>query len=319
MFTSLSGDPGSHSESNPARVCLKAVVLFCGLAILTTFPSIGWAGSARDYLNAPINTWLTFYNVGYSTSVTPEDGMDVTSSIRANVLSQSVVVTRTMDYWGRTGGISLVLPYTYLEASSDAFRSSNQGLSDISLLWQINIFGGPALTKEQFRSFVPQTFASFHFFMGTPLGTYDPESTLNPSSNRWTFFPTINYSYTPDHGWTWLETYCSTKVFTKNADYRVGNASRLTQKPLFLIEGHASRNITPALWLSADAYYNVGGETSIDGVGKRDAANTLRLGTGMGLRIWAGVDVVLNYERVVTKPAGEPDSQTIRMTIRRVW
>jgi hypothetical protein len=132
MFTSLSGDPGSHSESNPARVCLKAVVLFCGLAILTTFPSIGWAGSARDYLNAPINTWLTFYNVGYSTSVTPEDGMDVTSSIRANVLSQSVVVTRTMDYWGRTGGISLVLPYTYLEASSDAFRSSNQGLSDIA-------------------------------------------------------------------------------------------------------------------------------------------------------------------------------------------
>ena len=66
-------------------------------------------------------------------------------------------------------------------------------------------------------------------------------------------------------------------------------ASELTQKPLFLIEGHASRNITPGLWLSADAYYSVGGETSIDGVSQRDAADTLRLGTGMGLRIWAGV------------------------------
>ena len=53
------------------------------------FPRFGLAGSARDYLNAPIDSWLTFYNVGYSTSVTPEDGMDVTSSIRANVLSQS--------------------------------------------------------------------------------------------------------------------------------------------------------------------------------------------------------------------------------------
>jgi hypothetical protein len=61
------------------------------------------AGSARDYLNAPIDTWLTFYNFGYSTLVTPEDGMDVTSSVTSNVLSQSIVVTRTMDFWGRTG------------------------------------------------------------------------------------------------------------------------------------------------------------------------------------------------------------------------
>jgi hypothetical protein len=73
------------------------------------------------------------------------------------------------------------------------------------------------------------------------------------------------------------------------------------------------------MWLSADAYYSGGGETSIDGVSQRDAADTLRLGTGMGLRIWAGVDVVLNYERVVAKPAGQPDAQTIRMTIWRFW
>src|SRR5215471_3094858 len=195
----------SHLETNPDMVLLKAAVLLCGIAVLTTFPSTGLAGSARDYLNAPIDSWLTFYNVGYFTSVTPEDGMDETPSIRANVLSQSVVVTRTMDYWGRTGGISVILPYTYLEASSNAFQASNQGLSDIGFLWQMNIFGGPALTKEQFRSFVPQTYASFHFFVGTPLGTYDAENTLNPSSNRWTFFPTINYSYTPDQGWTWLD------------------------------------------------------------------------------------------------------------------
>ena len=103
--------------ANQFRVCFKAAVLLCALAVLTIFPGTGLAGSARDYLNAPIDSWLTFYNVGYSTSVTPEDGMDVTSSIRANVLSQSVVLTRTMNYWGRTGGISVIVPYRYLEAS----------------------------------------------------------------------------------------------------------------------------------------------------------------------------------------------------------
>src|SRR5215472_12352130 len=103
------------------------------------------AGSARDYLNAPIDTWLTFYNFGYSTLVTPEDGMDVTSSVTSNVLSQSVVVTRTLNFGGRTGGISVIFPYRYLSTSSDVFRASNQGISDIGLLGQINIFGGPAL------------------------------------------------------------------------------------------------------------------------------------------------------------------------------
>ena len=29
--------------------------------------------------------------------------------------------------------------------------------------------------------------------------------------------------------------------------------------------------------------------------------------------------MILNYERVVAKPAGQPDAQVIRMTIRQVW
>jgi len=277
------------------------------------------AGSARDYLNAPIDTWLTFYNVGYATAVTPEDGMDLTSSIRSNVLSQSIVITRTMDYWGRTGGLSVILPYRYLNSSSDAFNASNHGISDVGFLWQMNIFGGPALTREQFQSFVPQTFASFHFAVSTPLGKYDPTNPLNPSANRWTLAPTVNYSYTPDQGWTWLEVYLSNAVFTNNGDFRVGGASSLTQKPLFRAEGHASRNLTPILWVSADGYYNVGGETSIDGAAQGNAADTLRLGVGMGVTAWRGGDIVLNYERVVAKPANEPDAQAIRMTIRQVW
>jgi hypothetical protein len=245
--------------------------------------------------------------------------MDLTSSIRSNVLSQSIVVTRTMDILGRTGGISVILPYRYLNSSSDAFNASNQGISDVGFLWQMNIFGGPALTREQFQSFVPQTFASFHFAVSTPLGKYDPTNPLNPSANRWTLAPTVNYSYTPDQGWTWLEVYLSTAVFTNNGDFRVGGASSLTQKPLFRAEGHASRNLTPILWVSADGYYNVGGETSIDGAAQGNAADTLRLGVGMGVTAWRGGDIVLNYERVVAKPANEPDAQAIRMTIRQVW
>ena len=95
------------------------------------------------------------------------------------------------------------------------------GVSDIGFLWQMNIFGGPALSPEAFASFVPQTFSSFHLFLGTPLGDYEPRRALNPSANRWTLRPTVNFSYTPDRGWTWLETYMSAAAFTRTKRSRL--------------------------------------------------------------------------------------------------
>ena len=56
--------------------------------------------------------------------------------------------------------------------------------------------------------------------------------------------------------------------------------------------------------------------TAID---QDNMANTLRIGAGMGLRLWRGADLGLNYERVVAKPASEPYSQTVRLTVRQLW
>ena len=289
------------------------------VAACLSFSSIANAGSARDYLNAPIDAWLVNYNSGYATSITPEDGTDISSSTRSNVFLQSVVVTRTMDFAGRTGGLSIVLPYAIANTSSATFAANTNGVSDIGVLLQTNIFGGPALTREQFQSFVPQTFSSFHLYIGTPLGTYNPTSPINPSANRWMISPTVNYSYTPDRGRTWVETYLTGQVFTDNDSFLVNGAQTLSQKPILRVEEHISRNLTDGFWLSADAYYNGGGETSIDGAPQDNAASTLRLGGGMGLGLWRGADFALNYEHVVAKPSGQPDLQTIRFSLRQFW
>ena len=101
----------------------------------------------------------------------------------------------------------------------------------------------------------------------------------------------------------------------------MGGAQTLSQKPILRLEEHVSRNVADGLWLSADAYYNVGGETSVDGLEQDNMANTLRLGVGLGLglTLWRGADLNVNYERVVAKPAGEPESQTVRFTLRQLW
>ena len=134
----------------PAKRLRSLATLLC-VASSVSFSTIACAGSARDYLNAPIDSWLTTYNASYSASVTPEDGTDVSSRARSNVFGQSVVISRTMDFWGRTGGLSVVLPYVFAELDSSPLQARTNGVSDIGFLWQMNIFGGPALTREQFQ------------------------------------------------------------------------------------------------------------------------------------------------------------------------
>src|SRR6185437_6146670 len=62
-------EPGPITRASSPRARLAAATLCVAGAALTS-PGSAWAGSARDYLNAPIDSWLGFYNAGYSASVT---------------------------------------------------------------------------------------------------------------------------------------------------------------------------------------------------------------------------------------------------------
>lgn len=276
------------------------------------------AGKARDYLNAPVNTWVTFLNFGYSESVSPVVGGAEfgVSDLETDVMSQSLILSRIVDVGGRTGGLSVILPRADIDAAAGPFRSGDSGLGDIGLVAEVNLFGAPALSKEAFARWTPETFASLHVVMTLPTGGHDRDDPINVGANRLSVTPTVNYSYTPDAGRTWLETYASATIYGDNADAPDGTLER---DPLFQLEGHASRNLTDRVWASADAYYAVGGETRIGGMQRDDAANTLRLGVGLGIRVPHLGTVMMNYDRVVAKPAGQPEGQTFRLTIAKVW
>jgi hypothetical protein len=81
------------------RTAKRLWTLICVVAAAACGGAPARAGSARDYLNAPVDTWLLNYNAGYTRSVTPEDGTDTVPGVRSNVFGQSIVLTRIMDFW----------------------------------------------------------------------------------------------------------------------------------------------------------------------------------------------------------------------------
>jgi hypothetical protein len=110
-------------------------ILLCITASLS-LSQIASAGSARDYLNEPIDSWLTLYNaVLLKTGRTYRLGAARTSSSSRSSL-------RGRWTFG-AGGFSIVLPYALVESSSSSLQARANGLSDIGFLWQMNIFGGP--------------------------------------------------------------------------------------------------------------------------------------------------------------------------------
>ena len=299
----------------PSACHLAAAVLTAGY-VASGSPAL--AGKARDYLNAPVNTWVTFYNLGHSKSVSPVlGGADFgITGIETDITSQSVILSRIVDVAGRTGGLSVILPWADISASAGRYRAGASGIGDIGLSAEVNLFGAPALSKEEFARWTPETFASIHFVMTLPTGAYDPGEPVNVGSKRLSFTPTLNYSYTPDAGRTWLESYASVTLFTENNDAPGGPLDR---NPLLQLEGHASRNLTDSFWLSTDMYYALGGETRQAGAARDDGADTLRLGAGFGIRIPHIGQLMLNYDRVVARPAGQPDGQSVRLTLARLW
>lgn len=295
------------------------LLLLTALAALSAAPRAE-AGKARDYLNAPVNTWVSFVNFGYSESVSPvvggaEFGL---SDIETDVVSQSLILSRIVDVGGRTGGLSVILPRADIDAAAGPFAAGDSGLGDIGFVAEVNLFGAPALSREDFRAWTPEPFASIHFTATAPTGSYDADRRVNVGANRWSVTSTLNYSYTPDAGATWLEAYASVSVFTDNEN-APGPAARLSQDPLVQVEGHASRNVTRDLWLSADLYYATGGATEIDGLAQGNAADTLRLGAGFGWRIGTLGQILFAADAVVAKPDDQPDGWGLRLTWARVW
>jgi hypothetical protein len=292
----------------------RTALIVCSLAAVLSAESAE-AGKARDYLNAPKDTWVTFYNYGWRSAIAAFNagvGFDA-AEIANDTRSQSIILTRIMDFGGRTGGISVILPWAEASLETDQYGLVESGQGDIGLAWEINLFGAPALSKEQFATWTPETFASFHLVGTVPTGDYDADAPLNIGSNRWTLTPTVNYSYTPDAGWTWIEAYASARIIGDDDDADV------SQDPVYLLEAHVSRNINKRLWLSADAYWDWGGETTRNGIEQDDAVNTVRLGVGMGLRTWKGGQLMLNTERAVRENEGQSDTFGLRLSLAQVW
>lgn len=150
------------------------------------------------------------------------------------------------------------------------------GDPEARLTW--NFYGAPALQLENFGQWDRGLVVGTSLQVSAPWGSYDSERLINGGTNRWMVRPGLGMTLR-QRQWQ-FELMGSIKLFQDNDDYFGG--VRLEQEPLYSLQGHVIYNFPRGRWLSLNANYYWGGETSRDGIEQEDQVKNSRWGMTLG-------------------------------------
>ena len=260
------------------RIALLSGVL-CALIGVAPTAARAQQMDPRSYANVPID--LNFLLAGYAYSwgdVVFDPSVPITNA-DAKVNAVYLGYIRSLDFWGQSGTLGLVLPYASVSGHGTVEGQTNSivrsGFSDTTLRLSVNLYGAPALSLPEFRSYRQDLIVGASLLITAPTGMYYPDKVVNIGTNRWSFKPEVGISKALGN-WT-LEGALGLTFYTDNDEFYPGNAVR-EQDPLYAAQAHLIYNFSPALWGSLDATYYTGGSTTINGVPKADLQQNARWG-----------------------------------------
>jgi hypothetical protein len=289
--------------------CLSVVV-----ALVTLFPVTVRAQSPRDYLNTPVNAaslFLDFINTNTETA----DASDLALPNNEVVGRYGMVsVLWSFPLANRYGGVSLTEAYITVKGTGLLGKIETSGFGDPSITFHANIFGAPALRKDQYFQAIPKSFSSFHLTVNAPLGSYDHNSPVNTGANRWAFNPLVNLSVTADRGVSWFDLYAGGRFFTNNNSF-LGN-NQLSQNPVATLSAFYSHNLGKRMFAGIGASYDNGGGTFVNHISQHNSANGFRPGVTLSRArtIWK-YRLTLRYELTGTTPRAAPTNSLLQIRL----
>jgi hypothetical protein len=210
------------------------------------------------------------------------------------------------------------MPYAWGNAHGDVQDVGQSihrsGLADPHVRFAVNLFGGPALTPQEFRQHKPETTLGASLSVIAPFGQYDSSKLINIGTNRWACKPELGLSQ-PIGDWV-FELYAGVWLFEDNQDFFGGQVKR--QDPLVSYQAHIVYEILPHLWASADYTYFNGGETTVNGQPQNDRQGNTRGGVTVSVPIKQDQSLKLTWSRGVSIRVGS-NFDTIGVAWQRAW
>ncbi len=229
------------------------IALFCLLAIAISHTQAQEI-EARAYSNAPIG--MNFITGGLAQA----------KSGSYTLNTQALSFTHVLDVAGQSGRLTMVVPYAELtgtgQIGNQVINASAEGLSDPMIKASVNLYGAPALTNSQFKSYQQDLIIGASLAATIPWGSYNNSQLINVGANRSLIQPAMGLSQAVGP-WR-LELAGMATIYTNNTSF-LGN-NTLSQSPIYSGETHVIYYFPSTAWLSVDATYFTGGQTYVNGL-----------------------------------------------------
>ncbi|HXV79078.1 MAG TPA: transporter [Candidatus Binatia bacterium] len=209
----------------------------------------------RAYANTPVGLNFLIAGYAYSKGAVGTDPAVPIEDAQVRISSGVLAYVRTLDLWGRSGKVDIILPYSWASGRARLLRQEHtrevSGLGDPKLRFSVLLYGGPALTFEEFKDYTPDIIIGTSLEVTPPLGQYDSDKLLNIGTNRWSIKPELGISKT--WGPLILELASGVRFYTDNNNFLDGKTLQLS--PVYSVQGHLIYSFTTGIWAGFDALY----------------------------------------------------------------
>ena len=261
-------------SSDPIVRVLRAV-LYLLLGLGSVLPSLSHAQEieARTYSNTPIG--INFISAGVVQAKTNN----------YRLTSEVLSMTHIFDAGGQSGKLTLVLPYAEFSGSKkfsgQTVISSTEGLSDPIIKAAVNLYGAPALTLDEFKSYQQDLIVGVSLAASIPWGQYNDKQLINVGANRWFIQPGLGVSKAVG---PWRFELAGEGIFySNNTDFNGGNT--LSQSPVYVAQTHTIYYFQNTAWMSFDTTYSKGGQTYLNGNAISGSQENWRFGSTLSYPI----------------------------------
>lgn len=275
----------------PTVACLvTALLVLLGVAPVSEAQQI----EPRAYSNIPTGLNFLAAVYAYAEGDIEFDASGPIQDASLKMHTTGLGYVRSFGLLGRSASAAVVLPYAWMSGQA-TFRGEQRerevsGLGDPKLRLAVNLYGAPAMTREEFADYRQDLIVGVSLLVSVPLGQYDDDKLLNVGANRWSFKPEVGVSKA--WGPLILELAFGVTFFTTNDDFLVNRT--LEREPMYSLQGHLIYNLPWGIWASLNTVGYRGGRVSVDGVRSDTFQENVRVGVTLSFPVTRRSSVKVN-------------------------
>jgi hypothetical protein len=296
-------EPGRHRRQRPS-VRGPGLAVCAAAALLTPAEVCAQSLEPRAYSPAPVGVNFAVAAVSQNTGgLSTGDNTPLTDA-KLTLTGPILGFARTLDLWGRSGKIDVILPTGWLSGSAlyqgAPVSREVSGLADPLVRVSALFVGAPAMDPTTFRSYRQDLIVGASLQVSIPLGQYDDTRLLNLSAHRWWVKPELGVSKAWG-AWT-VEAAAAATVYGENDDFFGGH--RRSQDPIYSARTSAIYSFRSGVWASLDATFFTGGRTSLDGAAEANLQRNWRVGATLAVPVTRRTSLKLSASRGVSARTG---------------